>query len=78
MNNMNNILENLEGKKIIYYMIIFSVLYYTLTEIDINLRMILPKRMQEPSPGPMLNPASSSERRACETTAANVPSNTPS
>ena len=41
MNNMNNILENLEGIKIIYYMIIFSVLYYTLAEIDINLRMIV-------------------------------------
>jgi hypothetical protein len=41
MNNMNNILENLEGKKIIYYMIIFSVLYYTLAEIDINLKTIV-------------------------------------
>jgi hypothetical protein len=38
---MNNILENLEGKKMIYYIIIFSVLYYTLTEIDINLKTIV-------------------------------------
>ena len=38
---MNNILENLEGKKMIYYIIIFSVLYYTLVEVDINFKTIV-------------------------------------